>query len=205
MDRYSQRAMNGAALAPLNNRQKARICILARIAFRASFSEVGRRPPAAPSSHSSDGSAIRPYLFKNWRHEQQRKAVGREHLTDCRNADYLALKAHFQNVAGDVKSAFRNHLRAAGDPRSWALAKLRKECAAAADVLPGAWNYAAGFLQNKRGLAIEDCPERDLWHAVFLVRRRAAQLRKKFRSQKSEVSKSDLQSNCLQPNSLLKT
>jgi len=161
--------MNGAALAPLNNRQKARICILAQQAF-----------------HKTAQPEASPYLFKNWRHREQIKAVGKEHLTDCRNADYLPLKAHFQDLAGDPVAAFRNHLRAAMEPRAWALAKLRKECFLAADVFlteKNAWNYASGFLQNKRGLSIEDCSERDLWHAVFLVRRRAVQLRKKGRGQ----------------------
>jgi hypothetical protein len=110
---------------------------------------------------------------------QQLMAVGREHLTACRNADYLTLKARFQDLAGEPVKAFRNHLRAANEPREWALAKLRKECAAAADVLPRAWDYAAGFLLHKRGLAIDDCPAKDLWHAVFVVRRRAAQLRRR--------------------------
>jgi hypothetical protein len=164
MDRFSQRAMNGAALAPLNNRQKAVICILARKAFDR-LAESG-----------AIGDAAEP---ENWRREQQKMAVGKIHLTECRNADYLALKARFQDLAGNPVAALRNHLRAATEPRSWALAKLRKECAAAADVLPGAWNYAAGFLRNKRGVAIEDCPDRDLWHAVFMIRRRAAQLRRK--------------------------
>ena len=175
MDRFSQRAMNGAALAPLNNRQKAAICILARRAFE-HLAESG-----------SLGDAAEP---ENWRHEQQYLAVGKTHLTDCRNADYLAIKARFQDLAGNPVAAFRTHLRAANEPRSWALIKLRKECAAAADVLPRAWDYAAGFLLNKRGLAIEDCSERDLWHAVFLIRRRAVQLRKKARGQKSEISRS---------------
>ena len=101
------------------------------------------------------------------------------HLTDCRNADYLALKARFQDLAGNPVAAFRNYVRSGNEPRAWALKKLTIECDRAADVLPNAWDYAAGFLRNKRGLAIEECSERDLWHAVFLVRRRAAQLRRK--------------------------
>ena len=170
-DKYSQRAMNGAALAPLNNRQKARICILARQAYERQRSEVSdqmseNRPPLAEK------------LFCCWRRQQQNAAVGKSHLTDCRNADYLTLKAHFLDLAGETVAAFRNHLRAGTEPRAWALARLRKECQAAADVLPGAWDYAAGFLRNKRGLSIDDCSERDLWHAIFLVRRRAAQLRR---------------------------
>ena len=175
MDRFSQRAMNGAALAPLNNRQKAAICILARRAFSclAASGALGPTLNASRSTHD---------VFKEWRREQQRLAVGKIHLTDCRNADYLALKARFQDLAGNPVAAFRNYVRSGNEPRAWALKKLTIECDRAADVLPHAWDYAAGFLRNKRGLAIEECSERDLWHAVFLVRRRAAQLRRKARS-----------------------
>jgi hypothetical protein len=121
------------------------------------------------------GDAAEPEV---WRKEQQLRAVGKSSLTACCNKDYLALKARFQDLAGEHVTAFRNHLRAENEPRAWALAKLRRECAAAADVLPRAWDYAAGFLHNKRGVSIEECPEKDIWHAIFTVRRRAAQLRR---------------------------
>jgi hypothetical protein len=64
------------------------------------------------------------------------------------------------------------------EPRTWALRRLEIEAEAAADVLPQAMRYAAGFLLHKRGVPLADAGERDLWHAVFVVRRRAQQLRR---------------------------
>ena len=64
------------------------------------------------------------------------------------------------------------------EPRSWAMHSLKAECEAADDVLPRAMDYAAGFLRRKRAVAIEDASDRDLWSAVYTVRRKAAQLRK---------------------------
>src|SRR5574343_1736034 len=97
MDSYSQRAMTGAALAPLNNRQKARICMLARRAFD------------RQSQAGALGDAAEPEV---WRKEQQRHTCGQSSLTACTNKDYLALKARFQDLAGEHVAAFRNHLRA---------------------------------------------------------------------------------------------
>jgi hypothetical protein len=177
--------MNGAALAPLNNRQKAAICIWARKAYSRLVSTGAISGPSSVVCRPSS-------VFADWRHEQQLQAVGKIHLTDCRNADYLALKARFQDLAGNPVAAFRNYVRSGNEPRACALKKLTIECDRAADVLPRAWDYAAGFLLNKRGLGVEDCSERDLWHAVFLIRRRAAQLRRKARSAANPPDPSDL-------------
>jgi hypothetical protein len=125
--------------------------------------------------------------FAVWRHEQCLQCVEQRGLTACRNEDYLPLRAHFLRLLGRKAAAEIALQRTWDDPRRQALAKLRAECEAAADVMPAAWNYAAGFVRNKRGVSIDDADAKTVWHAVFLVRRRAGQLRRtENRGQRSE-------------------
>lgn len=157
------RAMNGAALQALTNEQKTRLVLLAREAFDHLV------------ARGALGDAAEPDV---WRREQCMQAVERPGLTACRNEDYLPLRAHFLRVLGRADAAEIAAMRAWTDPRRQALAKLRQECEAAADVMPAAGAYAAGFVRNKRGVAIDDADAKTIWHAVFIVRRRAAQLRR---------------------------
>jgi hypothetical protein len=64
------------------------------------------------------------------------------------------------------------------EPRTWAMEGLQRECADAADVLPRAMDYAAGYLRN-RGTDIDRADHKAIWHAAYTVRRRAGQLRRK--------------------------
>ena len=158
------RAVAGASLAPLTNEQKTRLVLLARQAFD------------RLADRGELGDSAEPNTF---RHEQCMQAVERPGLTACRNEDYQPLKAHFLRILGKDAAAEIAAQRAFDDPRRQALAKLRSECRAAEAVLPNAWGYAAGFVRNKRHVTMEDADAKTIWHAVFLVRRRAAQLRKK--------------------------
>jgi hypothetical protein len=154
----ADKAVAGAALAPLTNEQKTGLILLARQAWE---------------------TAHQTLPFDDWRRQQVLFAVERPGLTACRNEDYLPLRAHFLRLLGRTGAAEIAAARVWEDPRRQALAKLQHECRTAQDVMPAAWNYAAGFIRNKRNVSIDDADARTIWHAVFLVRRRAAQLRRK--------------------------
>ncbi len=158
-DSVTPRAMQGAEMAPLTTEQKKRLILLERTAF-----------------NRARGTATD---FEAWRRVEQFKACGKAYLTASVNGDYKKLRAHFLLLAGYSRAAAREYIAAQSEPRQWAMAKLQQECRAAADVLPAAMSYARGFLMNKRGLDLDDCPAKDLWHAVYLIRRRAHQLRRK--------------------------
>ena len=146
------------------------------------------RHPSAVGGLAHPPVAERAEDFDTWRREQCMQAVERPGLTACRNEDYLPLQAHFLRLLGRRDAAAIAARRAWDDPRRQALAKLQHECEAAADVMPAAWNYAAGFVQNKRGVSIDDADAKTIWHAVFLIRRRAGQLRRtENRGQRTEV------------------
>jgi hypothetical protein len=161
----ADKAVAGAALAPLTNEQKTGLILLARQAY-------GTTHPTQSTTHEV-------LSFDDWRRQQVLFAVERPGLTACRNEDYLPLRAHFLRLLGRTGAAEIAAARVWEDPRRQALAKLQHECRTAQDVMPAAWNYAAGFIRNKRNVSIDDADARTIWHAVFLVRRRAAQLRRK--------------------------
>jgi hypothetical protein len=156
------RAIRGAEQAAFSNEQKTTIILLARSAFR----RIGHR-------------AGQP--FDEWRREQQVLAGAKPSLRACVNADFKHLEAHFAAIAGQSRRAFRVAVAAQTQDREMARAKLLQECAAAAPWLPDARGYAAGFLRNKRGSEVEDASARDLWHAVFIIRRRVNQLKRAAR------------------------
>lgn len=164
MDAYTTRATGGAALAPLSNKQKRTLILLAKRAFRRCM-ELGT------IEETTD--------FDAWRHHQQVMAVERGSLTVCTNEDFNFLKAHYLGQIGQTERANEIRVKAACEPRIWAKHKLDAECDAAADVLPHAREYAAGFLRNARGVDMDSASPKQLWHAVYVVRRRAAQLRRK--------------------------
>jgi hypothetical protein len=155
---YELQQTRGAAETPLSNEQKRKLAAMAHYAYK----EV------APEHQD----------FDDWRHDEVGRVVGKRGLRDCVNADYLPLNAHFLNLCGNVKGAFRAALRAVTEPREWAYSALLKAVDEAADVLPGAMGYARGFVKNKRGVSLEDADAKTIWHAVFTVRRKAQSLRK---------------------------
>ena len=153
----ADRAVSGAALAPLSGEQKRNLVLLARDAW-------------AREGHAED--------FDTWRRRHCMMAVEKPGLTACRNEDYNPLRAHFLSLLGRKTEASRCGVRQFSDPRRQAQVKLEEECLDAADVLPRAREYAAGFLRNARKVSIEEADAKTIWHAIFVVRRRAAQLRR---------------------------
>ncbi len=166
MDSHTTKAISGAALAPLSNEQKRELVLLAKKAWNAYGQER-----MAQSLDVMD--------FEEWRHQQQMMAVERKSLTVCTNEDYLFLKAHFLTLLGKKDTANALRVRATCEPRIWAKSRFERECRDAADVLPHAREYAAGFLRNARGVDLDTASEKQLWHAIYIIRRRASQLRRK--------------------------
>lgn len=116
--------------------------------------------------------------FDDWRHAEVRAETGRAGLTDCENRHYLILRAHWEAMTGDRLAATRHMLRQTREETTWARAQLDRACREAADVLPNAIGYAAGFLRNIRGTTLEAADAKQLRDAFFTIRRRAGQLRR---------------------------
>jgi hypothetical protein len=168
MDTHTTKAISGAALAPLSNTQKRDLILLAKRAWN-----------AWGAQRMAEGLEVMD--FDTWRHQQQRMAVERASLTFCTNEDFLFLKAHYLSLLGKKDTANMLRVRAGCEPRIWAKSRFERECRDAADVLPDAREYAADFLRNARGVTLEDASEKQLWHAIYIIRRRASQLRRKPR------------------------
>lgn len=166
MDSHTQKAIGGAALVPLSNEQKRDLVLLAKRAWN-----------AWGEKRMAEGQEVMG--FDEWRHNEQRMAVERRSLTLCTNEDFLFLKAHYLTLLGKKDTANALRVRAACEPRIWAKSRFERECRDAADVLPHAREYAAGFLRNARGVTLDEASEKQIWHAIYIVRRRASQLRRK--------------------------
>ena len=158
-------------MAPLSAEQKKRLCMLAREAWAEQRRRGAAPDPAMDGRSEAQGFAV-------WRRLQQAAACGQTSLRCCANTDYLPIRARFLDLAGRPREAREAAAKHATEPRQWALACLRKACHEARDVLPRAWDYADGFLRKRRGAGIGEADAKALWHAVFLLRRRAAQLRR---------------------------
>ena len=158
MTTHTDRAQNGAALAPLSREQKTRLILLIKQAWE----------KHAPHED-----------FEAWRVDECLRACGRR-LSLARNHDFLPLRAHFRNMLGDSGRAFNDLMRAEAEPRAQAIHILRVECGKASDVLPAAMGYIRGMLKNK-GTSLEDASPKQIWHSIFTLRRKAQLERKKAR------------------------
>jgi hypothetical protein len=150
--------MPTAALAPLSSRQRQVLGFLARLAWEES---------------GAAGSC------DDWRHAEVRRTVRRGRLKECLNEDFLPLAAHFNALIGNMDVAFKASLKSINEPRSWDMFCLYREVTAVKDVLPGAMNYARGFLHKQRNVTLEEAGHNEIWHAIFTIRRKAQSLRKK--------------------------
>ena len=154
---------DGAALRTLSKLQIRSLIAMAREAFGQEF------PPSGES-------------FDEWRHRQCALAVERGGFTECRNEDYLPLKAHFLRLSGHVQQADAALAKYSVEPRTWALAAFDKAvreanaAAQAAGLALDAHTYACGFLRNKRSVNLEDADTKSIWQAVYLLNRKAKQI-----------------------------
>jgi hypothetical protein len=161
------RCVDGAALAPLSREQKRELAILARRAFNKLY---------------DSGTISESTEFDAWRHQMTVQVCERDGLRQARNEDYLTLQGHFLGLLGQSAMAQRRNTQAQLEPRRWALAKLRTECEAAADVIDRAWEYASSISSGRFKTAqIDELGEKQIWMLVFDIRRNAQRRRAKAR------------------------
>lgn len=159
------RCVDGAALAPLSRDQKRELALLARRAFQ-------RLYDAGTLTESTE--------FDTWRHQQVMQVCERGGLREARNEDFLILQAHFLAMLGQTQMADRRRAQSDMEPRRWALAKLKQECDAAADVIDRAWDYAASISRSRfKTSQIQELGEKQIWMLMFDVRRNAQRRRRK--------------------------
>jgi hypothetical protein len=152
--RKSRNRYPGAAGGLLDNMQKARICILAREAFNALNSQLST------------------LNFRDWRQEEQFKAVGKLSLCDCSQRDYLSLVAHFQALAGDTDRAFNTHLRDSLQEKEIARYKLGQACEERGlDI-----SYPSKICRSKYKCALDEANATQLWNLVFDVKNRRSKM-----------------------------
>jgi hypothetical protein len=154
-----KRSRNGypSVGGPLENKDKARICIKAREAF---------------------DKADTRQDFETWRRHEQFIAVtganplldrtSRLSLRDCTQRDVLKLVAHFEDLAGQPGRAIDAHMRDEMKDSSIAMRKLEVECAERGLDL----SYPAKICQKQYKCALEDAAPNQLWRLVFTVRNR---------------------------------
>jgi len=168
MDMYVHAAIEGGLDAYLSREQVRTLAIEARRAYAVAV-QSGFTHPSEP--------------FDDWRHREQFETVGVASLKAARQRHYRPLLAHWQDMRGRPLQALASRQRAAMEPAAQARAVLDRECAAAAaagyfDSSASARGYCAGFLRNKRRVEIATAQPKDLWHAVFMIRRRCGQVRR---------------------------
>ena len=164
------RAIAGAAGAPLSREQKGKIAMLSRKAW-----ERFGRPGAAPGVTGGKAAAE---AFRAWRLMQDGEACGKGSLRAATNADYPLLKAHFLRMLGYTATADRMATRAAMDPSQQALAKLRHEMEGAQDVIERPAQYIAAIARCKfKTTDLESLSAKQLWVLVFDIRRSAQKRR----------------------------
>jgi len=81
--------------------QKSRICIVARQAF----------------DKLTAAGQIAGVTFDDWRREEVERVVGRHGLTDCDNAQFNPLLAHFLSLIGEDGRALNALVREQTEPR----------------------------------------------------------------------------------------
>jgi hypothetical protein len=140
----------GGPGSPLSNEQKARICIIARDAFM-----------RTDLIQSADN-------FKEWRRQEQLEAIGKESLRECVQSEYLALLAHFQNLAGESGRAVKNIIRAAAEERAVARNKLDESLGERGLRV----EYAEAICKRQFKCSLDEASAKQLWTLNFTVRNR---------------------------------
>jgi len=153
--------------------QIKRLILLARQAYAA------RALAAVPAAVGDDcafdvpSEAVEAQGFDEWRRRECLLAVERPGLSACRNEDYLPLLAHFLQILGRGDEADEARARASFDARGRAMHEFQRACVDAAKALDNPEAYADGFLRKACGVGIRDASDKQIWRAVYLLRRKA--------------------------------
>jgi len=145
-----EKAVQGAAEAPLSSEQRRRLAALCHYAWDA----LGR-----PGGD-----------FDAWRHRQTRLCVEQGGLKQCRNEDYSYIRAHMLAILGRKAAAERSRKAAEDNSRRQALHKLRAECDACR-FLEHPRRYVIAIAKRKFGTErVETLSAKQIWQLVFSLR-----------------------------------
>ncbi len=173
MDSRQQKAIQGAACAPLSREQKRDICMLAEKAWDL------QGQPYYDAEDDTDLALSKSAAQDLWRHQEQERITGRKHLTACGQADYLLLKAHFSRLAGFEDQAEACEERRAGDDGRRAHAALEREMAYARTQISNVRGYVAVIARSKyKTTELSDLTAKQIWTLLFDLRRAVSRRKK---------------------------
>lgn len=152
---------------PLDNGQKASLCILAKSAYELQFTDMD---------------------FNIWRRLEQAKACGKSSLTECTQSDYLLLRGHFERLAGNEGEALRTENKHATQDKALAMFKLKEACNEGGVQL----EYAAAICRNQNKCGLEQATYKQLWRLIFTIRNRKVIGKKNFTTKGTKHTKGEL-------------
>jgi hypothetical protein len=158
-------------MRPLNNKEKAQVCMLARKAWE----RWARDEWTADIIPGLDDDVSEAAMFRAWRTREQVNACGQHSLTTCLVSDYPALMAHFCRLAGDDKGEAYWTGRLVEDPRNIALFKLRQNCEERGLRYP---DYPAAICRRQYKCDLGGATTKQIWRLVYTVRNRRKPARK---------------------------
>jgi hypothetical protein len=189
-----ERAESGSLAAGLSRVQKRTLCKLAREAWRA----LGR--PLYDPADTRPFALSRSLACETWRQEEQRKAVGIAHLTQCDQRHYAALAAHFSALAGRQRAAERYRARGAGEALRHAIHALNATLRDTRAALGNPVAYARHLCRAKFGTdTVRGLDARQVWQLVFTLKRAAARKAAKAELKSSGVEQLKGNLSTLQP------
>ena len=138
----------------LSNEQKARLSILAREAFEKKY----------PGSVTGGERRV-----ASFRQEESIRCCGKR-ISEAAQRDYLSLKAHFQDLAGNSGAALNTLMRSETEPVRVALHKLTTECRARKLSM----SYPEAICRRQYHCDLSQASPRQIWCLVYTVRNRKA-------------------------------
>ena len=202
MDAYTAKAIDGGLNAPLTAEQVRALVLTARKAYDVQV-KMGLLDVATKSTKGTKDSVhFVPSVanaFDVWRYRVAFTAVGVSSFRAMRARHYRPVLSHFLGLQGRAMASVHNQVLGASEAQRQALAVLARDCAKAAEYFDGgeggARRYVVGFLEHKRQVMIMSATAREVWHGIFMLRRRVSQLRKKTDTERTEIQRT--QSNCV--------
>lgn len=136
---------------PLSNTQKATLSQTAKRAWQ---------------RHREHG--LTEETEKDWRTREAIECC-KCRISEATNGNFLALDAHFKNLAGDSGGAFKATMKMPGDEKRQAMAKLKAELKKAGKDI----SYAEAISKDTFKRTLEEASPAQVWKLMFTVRNRA--------------------------------